>query len=34
MILMGPDGDYLTNFKFEADPAAIAEGLAEQVEAR
>lgn len=32
MLLMGPDGEYITNFKFEATPADIAEGLAEHVE--
>lgn len=34
IFLMGPDGEYVTNFKFEESPADIAEGLAEQVDPR
>ena len=32
MLLMGPDGGYITNFKYEAGPAEIAQGLKEHVE--
>jgi protein SCO1/2 len=31
MLLMGPDGDYITNFKYEAGPAEIAAGLQRHV---
>lgn len=33
MLLMGPEGGYITNFKYEATPAEIVEGLKQHVEA-
>ena len=32
MLLMGPGGEYITNFKYNATPAEIADGLAQRVE--
>jgi hypothetical protein len=32
MLLMGPEGGYITNFKYAATATEIAEGLAEHVQ--